>query len=305
LITPATMLAVIRWSPLCWLSLILPISVSPIQSIVMSSNAFAQVKPASPTSPMESTQELVARLTPQQKQQFDESATAFKAQHYSDALAIYKSLLEQLPGDAVLSKFVGECALNTGDTNLATKTVKPLAQADPNDWQAAALLARACAESGDTPCRDAEMAHMLDLYRKGVTPQGMQQYELERIKVAGKTLVLRTSLEPWGYYKVYDLGQVSDDDGKIFLRITLESNDADQALFAKENPKEAAQGLRRFSLDAYRETGLNSSGQRTQTHYTYKFFVGQPSYKTVREEFVKIVSGESNPVSSRPNLVVP
>ncbi len=125
---------------------------------------------------------------------------------------------------------------------------------------------------------------------------------LETIK-SENTMLIRTSLEPWGPYKVYDLGQVLDSDGKIFLRITLESSDGDQPMFAKEYPKEA-EGLRRFSLDAYRETDLNSNGQRTQTHFTYKFFVGQPSYENVRDEFVKIVERKSQPLSSRTNLIV-
>jgi hypothetical protein len=76
-------------------------------------------------------------------------------------------------------------------------------------------------------------------------------------------------------------------------------------LFAKEHPKEASEGIRRFSLDAYRDTGLKSAGQRTQTHYTFQFFVGQPSYDTAREEFIKIATGKAAPISSRSNLVVP
>jgi len=173
-------------------------------------------------------------------------------------------LLGQLPGDSVLSKFSSEAALNVGDASYALRTVRPLAQANPNDWHAVALLTRACAESGDTACRDSGITNMLDLHRRGVVPRQVQQYLVERVKSGENTLVIRTSLEPWGYYQVYDLGQVMDREGKIFLRITIESSDGDQALFAKENPKEGAAGHRRFSLDAYRETGLNSNGKRTQ-----------------------------------------
>ncbi len=287
------------------LSLILSISILTVESTILAATGLAQVKPNVPTSQMESTGDLVTRLNAQQKQQFDDATTAFRARRYRDALAIFKLLLDQLPGDAVLSKFASEAALNVGDTSFALKALQPVAQANPNDWQAAALLTRACADSGDTSCRDAGIAHMLDLHRRGITPQGMQQYVVEHIKVGGNTLVIRTSLEPWGYYQVYDLGEVSDGEGKIFLRITLESNDADQPMFAQEHPKEAADGLRSFSLDAYRETGFNSNGQRTQTHYTFKFFVGQPSYATVREEFIKVANGKSTAMSSRSNLIVP
>ncbi len=230
---------------------------------------------------------------------------AFGAQNYSDALATFKQMLTQVQGDPVIAKFAGEAALNTGDAPFALTVLKPVATSDPADWQAGALLTRTCAELGDTTCRDSGMAHMLDLHRQGITPRRMQQYILEHLKVGENTLTIRTSLEPWGYYKVYDLGQVSGNDGSIFLRITLESADADQIDFAQKYPKEASEGLRRFSLDAYRETGLNANGQRTQTHYTYKFFVGQPGYQMVRDEFIKIATGRAIAMSSRTNLTVP
>ncbi|HEY4899605.1 MAG TPA: tetratricopeptide repeat protein [Terriglobales bacterium] len=269
----------------------------------MTATGFAQQKTAAPAPQVEAPQDLVNRLTPQQKQQFDDAVKAFSAQRYADALAAFKNMLDQLPGDAVLSKFAGEAALNAGDKSFALKAVRPIAQADPNDWQAAALLTRACAESGDAACRDSGIAHMLELQRQGVTPENMQQYVVEHVKVGANTLVIWTSLVPWGHYKIYNFGQVAGSDGKVFLRITLESNDADQGLFAQEHPKEAAKGIRSFSLDAYRDTGLNANGQATQTHYTYKFFVGQPSYETIRDEFVKITDGKSTaPISSRTNL---
>ena len=71
-----------------------------------------------------------------------------------------------------------------------------------------------------------------------------------------------------------------------------------------QHPDEAAKGVRMFSLDAYEETGTNASGQRTQTHYTYKFFTGQPPYATIRQEFMDLAGGKSKPVSSRSGLVV-
>lgn len=246
-----------------------------------------------------------AQLSPEQNQRFDDGRKAFGEKRYADALIIFKRLLIEAPGNAFVAKFASEAALNTGETSFAVSALKPIAQANADDWQAAALLVRACAESGDVACRNSEMAHMAALHERGVTPASLQQYPVERVKVGANTLLIRMSLVPWGPYKVWALGQVMNADGDIFLRASLESSDADQIFFAKEHPQEAAKGLRQFSLDAYRETGRNSNGQRTQTHYTYKFFVGQPSYDTIREEFVSIAGGKAVPVSSRSNLIVP
>ena len=283
---------------------IFPCAMLVLWSIGLALVAFPQA-PVPQAPAKESAQDLAARFSPEQKQLFAQATGAFQAQRYTDALAAFKQLLSQLPGDPVLSKFASEAAINAADTGFALATLRPLAAADPDDWQTAALLTRACAESGDAACRDSGMAHLLDLHHRGVTPPRMQQYILEQIKAGENTLRILTSLEPWGAYKVYDLGQVSEREGKIFLRITLESSDGDQIEFAKEHPKEFAAGIRRFSLDAYRETGLNSQGQRTQTHYTFRLLDGQPDYATVRDEFLKIANGKATPVSSRTNLIAP
>jgi hypothetical protein len=182
---------------------------------------------------------------------------------------------------------------------VALEQLRPIAQTSLDDWQAAALLTLAYAESRDKVNRDAGMAHMQDLHKRGLTPPTLKQYAVEGVSLGDNTLVIQTSLEPWGHYNVYYYGEVADKEHTTFLRITVESSDADQLLFAKEHPKEASQGLRQFSLDAYRETGLNSSGQRTQTHYTFQFFVGRPSYETVRDAFISVATGKASAISSR------
>jgi predicted Zn-dependent protease len=275
-----------------------------VLTLFYSSKSFAQANPAASVPHRETTQDLVAKLNPQQKQQFDDAGKAYGAHRYADSLAIHQLLLKDFPGDPILLKFASEAALQNGDAAFAMKTLKPLAQADPDDWQAAAMLTRACAETGDKACRDAGMAHMLDLHGRGITPPQLQQYAVESVKLGDNALVINISLVPWGNYKVYDLGKVTDGAGKLLLSITLESNDFDQPGFAKEHPDEAAKGMRRFSIDTYRETGTDSAGHRTQTQGLYKFIDGQPPYETIREEFLKLASGQGSPIGSRTGLTV-
>jgi hypothetical protein len=198
-----------------------------------------------------------------------------------------------------LSKFAAESALNAGDEKFALDILQPVAQSNRDDWQATALLARTYAAMGDIKSRDVAMGHMLQLRQKGVTPPNMEAYILERVKIGDGTLVIRPSLVPWGPYKVYFLGQLMNAQGQIVLRLTLESPDSDQDLFAKQHPKEAAAGLRLFSMDGYQQTGPN-----TQTHMTFGFYTGEPSYDTVREKFVAIAERKESPMSSRSGLPV-
>lgn len=255
--------------------------------------------------PMETRDELFAKLNAEQKQKYDDASKAFGAKQYAEAATGFKELLGAVPGDVLLSKFASESSVNAGDTEFALKTLKPMAAANPDDWQVAALLTRACAESGDAACRDAGIVHMLDLRHRGLTPPGFREYVVERVKVGEKTLVIRTALEPYSGYHVYATGQVQESDGRIFFHIALESGDFDQPAFAKDHPGEAAKGMRRFSLDGYQDTGVNSNGQKTQTHYTFKFLDGQPTYAQVRQEFVDIAEGKTKAMSSRTGLIVP
>jgi Tetratricopeptide repeat len=281
-----------------------PVSLLLILSSLTSTVLRAQENPAPPPpAHIESQQELTDRLSPTQKQQYDDANKSFNAQDYATALSIYRLMLKELPGDPILSKFASEAALNTGDTTFALEVIKPVAQSNPDDWQAAALLTRACAEYGDKTCRDSGITHMLDLHKRSIIPSHTQQYVIERVTTSGKSLIIYSSLEPWGHYQVYNYAQMFDESGHLQLRLTIESDDTDQAFFAQQHAKEAAAGLRSFSLDGYQDSGLNDKKQRTETHYTFKFFVGQPNYETVRDAFVNIANGQTKPVSSRVNVL--
>ena len=139
-------------------------------------------------------------------------------------------MLKDIPGDAVLLKFASQSAVNSGENSYALSVLKPMAQADPDDWQAAAMLTRACAQSGDNACRETGIAHMTDLHSRGITPPSMREYVVESVKAGANTLTINNSLVPWGYYKVYAYGKVTDGDGKLFLSLSLESNDLDQPI---------------------------------------------------------------------------
>lgn len=271
--------------------------------VFMTSIVAGQTNPHPPPVHIESTQKFNARLAPPQKQQFDEAGRAFDSQHYAEALSICKLLLKDLPGNLALSKLASESALNTGDVSFALNSLKPIVQASPNDWQATALLARAYAESGDKTDRDAEIAHMLDLHKRGVTPPGMQQYIVERVNTGDKSLLIFTSLEPWGHYHVYYYAQIFDASGHLWLSLTIESSESDQAIFARAHPTEAAAGLRSFSLNGYLDSDTNSKGQRTQTHYIFEFFTGQPTYGTIRNAFIRIAAGRMRWMTSRVNVL--
>lgn len=161
------------------------------------------------------------------------------------------------------------------------------------------MLARIYAETGQKQKRDAEIAHLVDLHKRAVSPQiaRLQQFLLERIPTANGSIRIWYSLEPWGQYKTYIFSRVYDKTGQQILRITLESSDFDQPLFAKQHPDLAAQGVRLFSLDGYGQAQKLPNGGSTFTHMTFGFYNGQPAYDSIRERMIQIAEGQGKPVS--------
>jgi hypothetical protein len=246
----------------------------------------------------------VAKLDPSQRQNFDNAMQAYSDRRYADSLALYRLLFKEFPGDPVLAKFAGEAAIKSGDPQFAAECLKPVANADPDNWTIAFLLVQACAESGDSQCRDRQIAHMTELHNRRLLPAKMFKYSVEEFKLGDKTMTIQVAPVPYGDYNVYALGIVRDSADKLFMTITLMGGPHDQTEFAKKHPDEAAKGIRKLNLDAYEETGLNSNGRHTQTRYSYKDFVGEPDYATIRQTFIEVVTRKNHASSTYWGLVV-
>lgn len=89
--------------------------------------------------------------------------------------------------------------------------------------------------------------------------------------------------------------------------IACESDDIDQAAFAKAHPQEAAAGQRSFSLDSYSALKPSADGKGvTQTHGTIKFYPdGEPTYETVRSDVLNVLGHKLSPMSSTTTATPP
>jgi predicted Zn-dependent protease len=180
---------------ICALVVTVSLSVAPIRTDCQANVATA--------THVETGDELDARLTATQRQQFDAAKKAQLARQYAEASAGFKALLQDLPGDSLLTKWASDAALDMGDSAYALGVLKPLVLANFEDWQAVAMLARAAAEQGDRQTRDAAMMNIVMLRQHGLAPPNMTQYVLERMKVGENVLTIWCSLVPAGPYKVY------------------------------------------------------------------------------------------------------
>ena len=274
-----------------------------LSALLTVSRASSQVAPA-PTQTAPAAADPLAQLTSDQRDQFKRAAQLIGTEDYASALVILKPLVAQLApassAQVLLAKYTAEAAINTGDRDYALTLLKPIAAADPADWQASSLLVRAYAEAGDKARRDAELAHLMELHQHTTSPQfaKLTQFLIERIKTKTGSVRIWYSLVPWGQYKTYIYARVYDEQGQQTLRVTLESSDFDQPLWAKNHPDRAAKGERMFSMDGYGQDKKNDNGTVTQTHMTFGVIDGQPTYAVVRDRIVSIADKQTAPISS-------
>ena len=246
-------------------------------------------------------------LTADQQEQFAAARKDFAAEHWADALARLKPLHQARPADANLTKFTAESAINTGDTTYAIDLLKPIRAESPDDWQARSILVHAYAQAHQESARDAELRDLTALHRGTADPafQKVLQVVTERVPLNnGGAAVLYYSLQPWSRYNIQQMARVYDAKGQQIQRVTLESSDADQALWADSHKKQAAAGMRVFTIDGYTEQ-TSASGQKSQTHSTYGFLDGQPTYDAFRDRVVSIAQGKASASSSTSGLTTP
>jgi hypothetical protein len=262
--------------------------------ISTAAGAAAQQAVASPgTESPQAHQDPLAELSPENRALFDNLRKAAQQGNDAGVVESGKKLLPVLKPGTPLADFVAQViatsALETGETSYALPLIKPITEAHPNDWHAAALLARLYAESGDKPLRDQQVAHILTLHKQ--TPDAafakLHTFPIQKVKLHSGYAVFLYPFEPLKPDNAYLVALVYTKEGKADYRIELDSDDVDQAFF---KPKHA--GERRFSIDSYRQNETNPKWPESQA--LHGFFDGVFDYDTIRDLLLKTVNGEES-----------
>lgn len=215
-----------------------------------------------------------------------------EAKNFADALAGAKAILAANPNSPKANKLVGVVLLDQQKSAEALPYFQKALELAPDDPTTHGLLLQAYAQTGDKIHRDEQRAILRGFHSDGKHPEFAQipAYLIETIPVGDKTIQATEFYEPSGEFHFYYRFNVFNSAQQIQSFIALESDDGDQAQFAKQHPKEAAAGERRFSLDGYSKSADGHVNQAL-----YKFFDGQPSYDDVRALVIKLVQEGKSP----------
>ena len=232
----------------------------------------------------------LTELSPENRALFDAMGKAAQQGNDADTLANGKKLLPALKPNTRLFDFVaqltGGAALETGETSFALTLIKPLAEAHPEDWHAAALLVRLYAESGEKSLRDQQISHLLSLHKQTTDPAfaKLHIFPIQKVKLHSGYAVFLYPFEPLGPDKVYLLALIYTSENKEDYRIEIESEDVDQAFFKAKKP-----GERRFSIDTFRKNATNANWPESQA--LHGFIDGVFDYDAMRDSLLKVANG--------------
>jgi tetratricopeptide (TPR) repeat protein len=240
---------------------------------LLAANSSAQQSPApaAPQNPGDPVQDKVKL-----------AGDALQRNDFATTLTLSREVIASAPDNILALNLAGNAALRLYNFSDAIQYFRRALALQPDETHNVAGLMGAYSLAGMATEAAAEREHIRQLKTKNQLPSNFS-FLADKFEVDGKdVLAVEFFPDPGGKYHYRYLFNVFNKEGKQVYRIALESDDMDQELFRKEHPEEAKSGGRAYTLDGY---GPDS-------HATIKFYAGEPSYTTARDDSKRFLEGK-------------
>jgi hypothetical protein len=219
---------------------------------------------------------------------------------FKTAQTFFVTYLHDNPGSTEALFLAGNAALGLKQYDEAIRDYQSAIAKQPTLWPAHKNLVITYAITAKWQEFDQQRKLIQDARTKGTPGLSPQDSDvIDILDVGSERYIAHANASLTGRYKTRYFFTHFNKDGKLDLWITCESDDSDQILFATDHPKEAAAGLRSFSLDSYTGPVATSDGTTTQTHSTLKFYPdSEPTYETVRNDVLAFLEHKLDPMST-------
>ncbi len=211
---------------------------------------------------------------------------------FQDALRVIGDLLRQAPEDSAALNLQGLCYVKLENYSAAIDSFRRGLNAHPDDAYDVAGLLTAYSLSGKAFEAGEQREKLQQLQAAGRLPAKFS-FLIDKFQLNGQNVEVYEFFPPTADKFHYRYSFRISKDGQLAYRIALESDDGDQVFLSQNDPQRAeamaAAGKRRYSLDKY---GPN-------THATFKFYDGEPSYEAVREDAKQAIIGALRPMLSQ------
>ena len=223
-------------------------------------------------------------LSPELAAKMQQGGQAFQRGDFPSAIQLYREVLAAQPDNVVAHNMVGNSALRMKDFATAAASFKRALELMPDEPHNLSGLAETYGGGGMTAELDSLAEHIRSLKGTGKLPVNFC-FVREVIRQPDQTIEVQEFPDKTSGYHFRYRFNMFDPQGRLVSRIALESDDIDQVSFAKEHPKEAAEGQRRFSLDSYKQNA----------HGLIRFYDGEPRYEDLK---AAVLTGAQKPVIS-------
>jgi tetratricopeptide (TPR) repeat protein len=212
---------------------------------------------------------------------------ALKANQPQQALDLFEEALKANPNDAAANLLAATAALSLYKGDLAVKYAEKARDVDPNNWKVHTTLVAAYAAAGKKEQRDQERETLRKLHDDPQAPEAMQTkgFLLEMFPVKQYKIEAIEYFHPVDKFHIYYRFLIRNSAGKRVWQIDVQSNDFDQASWAKAHPDEAATGKRQFQL----------VGEDRDLHMDYTMFSGTADYDAIRAKVVDVIQEQTAP----------
>jgi tetratricopeptide (TPR) repeat protein len=236
-----------------------------------------QAQDATSTAPPDAIKQALADLKQGQPQQ---------------ALDLLRQAIAADPNDAAANLLAAGCAISLYRPDLAVSYGERARGLEPDNWKIHATLVTAYAMAGKMRERDAERAALHELHTSAKIPDAAQTsgFLLDRFKVKQYSVDAVEYFTPVGKFHIYYRFLIRNSRGQRAWRIDVQSDDYNQASWAKAYPQAAAQGQRQFQL----------TGEGNGVRNDYRSFSGSADYDWVKARVIEIINAQSVPFPGEP-----
>jgi tetratricopeptide (TPR) repeat protein len=208
------------------------------------------------------------------------------------ALDLLKQAIAANPDDAPANLLAATTAIELENPALAVSYGERARALEPTNWKVDTTLVTAYAMAGKTRERDAERAALHTLHDAGTQADAKQTsgFLLDRFKVKRYTVDAVEYFAPVGKFHIYYCFFIRNSQGLRVWQINAQSDDFNQASWAKAYPQQAADGQRQYQL----------TGEGNGVRSDYRSFSGSANYDWIKARVIEILNAQAAPFPGEP-----
>ena len=224
------------------------------------------------TSPQNSITQAAAKLREGQAQQAFDLLTASIAQD---------------PDNAATNLLAASAAIALSQPEKAVAFAERARTLEPDNWKVRTSLVTAYAMAGKVRERDAERTALRELHTSGKVAEAAQTsgFLLDLFKARNYSVEAVEYFTPVGKFHIYFRFNIRNAQGQRVWQIDVQSDDYNQASWAKAYPKQAGEGQRQFQI----------TGEGDGVRADYRTFSGSPDYDWIKARIVDILNAQVAP----------